>query len=352
MSKLVLVSGASGFLASHTVLQLLAAGYRVRGTVRSLKDESKVAFLREMSPDKLELVEADLTNAQSWEAAAAGCDLCCHIASPFPIVKPNNEMELITPAVEGTKNVLAACAKAGIKRVVLTSSVAAIYHGHEELGRPFNEEDWSVEAKCDPYSKSKLLAEKAAWEFQKSLPAEKRFELCTINPSFIQGPLLNGVLCSSQEPIAILLKRAHPGVAEVGWSTVDVRDVAAAHVRALEKEGVDGNRFILSARECWMKDIALSLSKEFDPLGYNVPTKTIPAFFLQILSLFDPVVKAIVPILGKLDRFDGSKATRVLGIEYRDAFQASIDAGHSLIKFGIVKPTAQYSKKFGTAASK
>jgi nucleoside-diphosphate-sugar epimerase len=345
------VSGASGFIGSHTIIQLLEAGYRVRGTVRSLKNLEKVQFLVDLQNPNLELVEADLHDAESWVKAAQGCDYCCHIASPFPIAQPRDEMELIKPAVEGTRNVLTACSNAGVKRVVLTSSCAAVMAGREsEAGKIFTEEDWANEAKCEPYSKSKLFAEKAAWELQKELPEGKRFELCTINPSFVQGPLLNNIMCSSQEPLAMLLNRKQPGVADLHWAVVDVREIAFAHVAALTK-GVDGNRYIVSARTIALPELAKIVAKTFDPMGYRVPEIVFPKFVLRVIGLWDPIVRSVASSSGVVPRVDGSKAERELGVKYRDISESLVDGAHALIRFGLVQKKAGYKDPAATASA-
>jgi len=236
----VLVTGASGYLAMHVVKQLVDSGeYIVRGTVRSLENEKKVKPLRELSPENakyhLELVEADLMKKEAWADAVKDCTYVIHVASPVPAGNPKDEMEVIGPAVEGTKHVLEACAKTkgGVKRVVLTSSCSAIYPGRLEEGKVFNEEDWSLEEGCIPYEKSKLRAEKAAWELVKNLPDDEIFELCCINPGLILGPVLHGSTCISMEFHRRFLQREVPMVPRLSLPMCDVRDVARAHITAM-----------------------------------------------------------------------------------------------------------------------
>ncbi|XP_074624933.1 uncharacterized protein LOC141883373 isoform X4 [Acropora palmata] len=243
----VLVTGASGFLASHIVLQLLERGdYMVRGTVRSLKNDKKVAPLRNLKLEngtyELELVEADLTNKESWTEAVKDCTFVIHVASPFPAERPRDEMEVIRPAVEGTKNVLEACAKTkgGVKRVVLTSSTAAICGGRYDEGIVFSEKEWASEEASSPYGKSKLQAEKTAWELVENLPDDEKFELCTINPGFILGPILQGTLCTSMELHQRFLQREVPMVPNLCYPACDVRDVAGAHITAMTSPTAPG----------------------------------------------------------------------------------------------------------------
>lgn len=213
-APLVLVSGISGFIASWVAHGALKLGYRVRGTVRSLKNEDKVKHLRDLCPGsvyKVELVEADLMNEESWTAAVEGCDYILHVASPFVIDEPKDPNDLILPAINGTLNVLKVASKMAKppKRVVVTSSSAAVMYGTNPDGKVYTDEDWTViDSKEHPvaaYTKSKYLAEKAAWDFVEKLPADKKFELCTINPTLVQGPMLSGSQCSSAEIVKQVL---------------------------------------------------------------------------------------------------------------------------------------------------
>src|SRR6266404_1605076 len=202
---LVLVTGATGYIAGHCIRELLEHGYRVRGTVRSLADPTKTEHLRRIAAQlggSLELVEADLTADRGWRDAATGCTYVQHVASPFPAEVPKDEMDLIRPAVDGAKRVLQASADSGtVKRVVMTSSVAAVAFGHKDgNGAVRTEADWSIAENCDAYPKSKTLAERAAWDFVAALPTEQRFELAVINPGFVLGPLLNADQGTSGEP--------------------------------------------------------------------------------------------------------------------------------------------------------
>lgn len=207
-APLVLVTGISGFIASWVAHGALKLGYRVRGTVRSLKNEDKVKHLRDLCPGstyKVELVEADLMNEESWVGAVEGCDYILHVASPFVIDEPKDPNDLILPAINGTLNVLKAASNMvkPPKRVVVTSSSAAVMSGTNPDGKVYTDEDWTVidskEYPVSAYTKSKYLAERAAWDFVEKLPTEKKFELCTINPTLVQGPMLSGSQCSSAE---------------------------------------------------------------------------------------------------------------------------------------------------------
>lgn len=347
----VLVTGASGYLAMHVVKQLVDSGeYIVRGTVRSLANDKKVKPLKDLSSENakypLELVEADLTKKETWPQAVKDCSYVIHVASPFPLEIPADEMEVIRPAVEGTTNVLEACAKTkgGVKRVVLTSSCAAVYAGRLQEEKLFNEEDWSDEKHCVPYEKSKLLAEKAAWELVKNLSDDEKFELCVINPGLILGPVLHGSSCTSMEFHRRLLQREMPAVPKLCICCCDVRDVAAAHITAMTSPKAPGNRFVTITECVWLQEIAKILDEEFRPLGYNVPTWSIPTVGLKIISWFDASVRVMIPHLGHELRLDNSKIKADLGFQPTDFKKTVIDMAYNLIDAGFIKKTPQYEE--------
>ena len=349
----VLVTGASGFVATHLIKLLLEQGrFHVRGTVRNLKREEKVKPLRELFSDAtypLRLIEADLTKPKTWTKAVEGCMYVFHVASPFPnpAKTPKDENELIKPAVEGTKSVLQACVDAGtVKRVVLTSSVAAVSCGMNGIpGKPadyvYSETDWSVEEACPPYEKSKLRAEKSAWEFVKELEEEKRFELVVLNPGYIQGPLLSRasgegtvLVCSD-----LLNNKMFPNIC---FGVIDVRDVAAAHIAAMEKPEAVGNRYILVCETLIMKDLAQMVSQEFKPQGYKISLRQIPKIGVWMGKWFDSTAKAIYPGVGKVFHWNSERMKGELGIQPRPVKETILDLCYSLIDLGIVKKTSQY----------
>lgn len=356
-SPLVLVTGASGYVAAHIVKTLQDEGFRVRATVRNLEDETKVSPLKNLCPDAshtLEIVEADLLKEESWAAAVKDCVYVIHTASPFPSTPPPNPDDVLKPAVDGTNNVLKACSEAGsVKRVVITSSVAAI-HGEMvmEEGKVYSEGDWTntESASLDLYSKSKTLAERAAWDFVKELPEEKKFELAVINPGLVFGPVINGAISTSVEIIKRLLERSMPMVPKANFAVCDVRDVALAHLKAMTLPNAADHRHIICTQNVWFKDIALALSKEFKPYGYNIPSMVAPYFAVWLNSFVDKLSRTILPRIGREFRFDNKRMREELGITPKELNQTLIDTAYSLIENGFVKKTKKYKQNKGSSA--
>ncbi|XP_076311295.1 uncharacterized protein LOC143225542 isoform X2 [Tachypleus tridentatus] len=350
-SPLVLVTGATGFISSHVIKLLQEDGYKVRGTVRSLQNEEQLKPIKELCPDapqKIELVEADLTKDEGWNEAVKDCSYVIHVASPFPNIPPASEDEVVKPAVEGTKRILQACADAGtVKRVVLTSSIAAI-HGETTLeeGKVYTEDDWTntESTTLDLYSKSKTMAEKEAWEFVKELPDEKKFELAVINPGLVCGPVLTPTLSTSNEIVKRLLERGMPLVPRVNFCCCDVRDVAQAHLKAMTTPSAEGHRHIICAETVWLKEIALILTKEFKPQGYRIPTVNAPYFAVWLNSFINKSTRLLLPRIGREFKFDNSRMKEVLEISPRDFSQTILDTAYSLIENGIVKKSKKYKQ--------
>ncbi|XP_064638473.1 uncharacterized protein LOC135494439 isoform X2 [Lineus longissimus] len=351
-SRVVCVTGASGFIASHVIKQLQEQGYRVRGTVRNLENEEKLKPLYELAPEadhKLELVEADLLKAETWEPAIKGCDYVIHVASPFPNAQPKDEKEVIEPAVEGTKNVLKACVVEKVKRVVLTSSCVAVSGGltANDPEKVFAEEDWSDPEKVtEAYTKSKTLAEKAAWDYVKELSVEDKIEIATINPGYVLGPVVHGTAGTSTELCRRLLERSMPACPRLNFPIVDVRDVALAHIKAMTSEEAAGHRHLLVGSNMWLREMAQILAKEFKPRGYNVPTANCPYFAAWIYGLFDKTTKMVLPNIGKVTKFDNTRMKEKLEIEPRNAEETLLEMCNSMIDKGMVKkPKPKKEKK-------
>ena len=329
----VLVTGGSGFIAGHIILQLLAAGHRVRATVRTLKREGHVrAMLEEGGTDpghRLSFAAADLENDAGWREAAAGSEYVLHVASPFPSKVPKHEDELIVPARDGTLRVLRASRDAGVKRVVLTSSFAAIGYGHKPQAAPFNETNWTdPDSGVAPYVKSKTLAERAAWEF--IAQEGGALELSVVNPVAVFGPVLGPDYSAS----ILLLKRLIDGLPvcpQLYFGVVDVRDVADLHIRAMTRPAARGERFLAVAGDCMsIVDIAQVLQNRMGATARRVPILQLPNWAVRLAGLLDPSVRQIVPELGKIKNASNEKAKHMLGWMPRSNEESILAAAESL----------------------
>jgi nucleoside-diphosphate-sugar epimerase len=338
----VLVTGGSGFIGSHCILQLLAAGHQVRTTVRNLKREGDVrAQLKEGGAepgDRLSFAAADLEKDAGWPQAVAGCDYVLHVASPFPAGVPKEENELIVPAREGALRVLRASRDAGVKRVVLTSSFAAIGYGQKPQNAPFNETNWTDPNGDDvqPYVKSKTLAERAAWDF--IAKEGGKLELSVVNPVGVFGPVLGPDYSTSILIVQRLMDGALPGCPKLYFGVVDVRDVADLHLRAMTHPAAKGERFLAVAGDFMsMQGIAKVLKARMGAAAKRVPTWQLPNFVVRLASLRDPAVKQIVPELGKRKNATNEKAKRVLGWAPRSNEESIVATAESLVRLGLLK---------------
>ena len=338
MINQVLVTGATGFIAMQTIIDLLEAGYRVRGTVRSLdRAESLRDTIREHTPmaDTLECVEADLSSDRGWADAVSGCDAILHIASPFPAVLPKNHDDLIKPATEGALRVLRAAKNAGVARVVMTSSLAAIGYGWGD-NRPdlLDESKWS-----DPdnlkdntaYTRSKTIADKAAWHYVTS-PEGEGLKLTTINPVAVLGPTLSADTSSSLQIITQLMSGKMPALPNLSFSIVDVRDVAKAHILAMNSEESVGKRILVSDKTLWMSEIADIVREAFPERAKKIPSGKVPNWAVHLLSVMDPTLKAILPELGQFRAVSNERMRTMLGMEPISAKEAIIASAQSLIE--------------------
>jgi dihydroflavonol-4-reductase len=339
---LVLVTGGSGFIGAHCILQLLNAGYRVRTTVRSLAREAEVRAMLKIGGaqpgDALSFVGADLMSDTGWPQAAAGCKYVLHVASPFPPKMPKDEDELIVPAREGALRVLKAARDARVERVVLTSSYAAIGYGIEFTGRPFNEENWTDPNADDvsAYVKSKTLAERAAWDF--IARANGALELAVVNPVGVFGPVLGPDYSTSIQIVQRLMDADVPGCPRLSFGIVDVRDVADLHLRAMTNPGAKGERFLAVAGDFMtIEAIARLLKARMGEAARRVPTRVLPDWLVRLVARFDKSVAYIVPELGKSRNATNAKARRVLGWSPRSNEDAIIATAESLVRLGLLK---------------
>ncbi|MBP0616956.1 NAD-dependent epimerase/dehydratase family protein [Jiella mangrovi] len=333
----VLVTGASGFIAKHVVLQLLEKGYRVRGTVRSAQKGEKLRqTLASAGGDvsRLELVEADLTRDEGWDEAARDCDFVCHMASPLPIRQPSDKWALLPIAKGGTLRVVQAAAKAGARRLVLTSSVAAVVYGHG-AGRvgPFAEDDWSNVNADDisPYAVSKTEAEAAAWD-----AADKAgLAMVAINPVIVAGPLLDDEPGASVKLVLMMMRGKIPVAPDVSFGVVDVRDVAAAHVAALTADGAPGRRFILSAGSMTLMEMGAAIADAVPDCGKKVPRFTMPNFAVRLAALFLRDLRSLVSDLGRRKEVDTAPARATLGFNPDNPEKAVASTALSLRSHGF-----------------
>jgi dihydroflavonol-4-reductase len=333
--ELVLVTGGSGFIGAHCIMQLKDAGYRVRTTVRSLTREAEVRALTKV-PD-LSFAAADLTSDAGWKEAVAGCDFVLHVASPFPADEPKNADDLIVPAREGALRVLRAARDAGVKRVVLTSSFAAIGYGHADTDRPFSEKDWTdPNADVSAYVKSKTLAERAAWDFIAREGGS--LELSVVNPVGVLGPVLGPDYSTSILLVQKLMDGAVPGVPRLAFGIVDVRDVADLHLRAMTNPAAKGERFLALAGDfITFEQIALVLKARMGEAGKRVPTRVLPDWMVRLVARFDKSIALIIPELGKFKNGTNEKARRVLGWQPRSREDAIVATAESMLRLGLLK---------------
>ncbi|GGD89723.1 dihydroflavonol-4-reductase [Aureimonas endophytica] len=335
---LVLLTGISGFIAKHVCVALLQAGYRVRGTVRySSKREHTLRAFRALGLDqrRFEIVKADLTQDDGWDEAAAGCRCVLHVASPFPRRAPGDKLALADIAKGGTLRVLRAAERAGAERVVLTSSVAAIYYGHEN--RPdqiFTEADFSnVQSRSiSAYALSKTLAETAAWDFS----AKAGFDLVTINPSLVLGPLLDDEHGTSVHFVRMMMQGLLPVVPRITLGIVDVRDVAQAHVRALQRLEAAGRRFITSAGPLSFREMAAAIGRAVPQARWRLPKATLPDPVVRLAARVSSEAAQALPELGRIKHLDAGPATNILGVTFLPPEETVAATALSLAEHGLV----------------
>ena len=331
----VLVTGATGYIGLHCIHQLLNQGYAVNGSVRSpeRKDEIINALKSyNTSTDNLNLYTFNLTEDDGWDEGMHGCDFLLHVASPISLEHTDEEY-FVQPAVNGVKRALTFAQKHGVKKVVLTSSVAAIFDTMEKK-TSFDESDWSDvnNPAISAYSKSKTLAEKAAWEFVKN--EGHPFELAVINPALVVGASLSGDIGESNKAVEMVASGRMPVAVPLMFGYVDVRDVAAAHILAMQTPASNGERFALVEKDLWYTDVAKILGENgFD----KAPTIGIPVWLAKILANFNKELKLTLPYLGRKRSIKNTKAKEMLGWNPRPAEDSIIDIANQMKDLGMLK---------------
>lgn len=338
----VLVTGGSGFIGSRALVQLLEAGHEVRTTVRSRSSVEKVHRLLETGgaePNgRLSFSLADLEAEAGWNEAVEGCDYVLHVASPFPVAQPKNEDELIVPARDGALRVLRAAREAGVRRVVLTSSFAAVGYGHPSRDEPFDETAWTdLKGRgVSPYVTSKTLAERAAWEFVDAEGGD--LELSVVNPVGVFGPVLGPDYSTSIVLIQRLMDGAVPGCPRLSFGVVDVRDVVDLHLRAMRHPAARGERFLaVSGASMSIHEMAVTLRERLGEAAKRVPTRRLPDWLVRLVAVFDAELRSVTPELGVHKDVSNQKARELLGWDPRPREEAIVATAESLVRLGLLK---------------
>lgn len=337
MTGTALVSGGSGYIAGFLIRQLIENGWTVHTTVRSLKREPEVRGWLGVDNDKLHFFAADLENDAGWAEAMAGCSHVAHVASPFPLSVPKDPDELITPAREGALRALRFAKAAGVKRFVLTSSMAAIAYGHGKDSGIYDESDWTNldNPEVMPYPRSKTVAERAARDWVAAEGGDMEF--ASVNPAAVFGPLLSDDLSTSIELVKQLLEGKVPMCPDIGFGIIDVRDVADLHYRALTASGIQSERYVCSGPFLKMIDVANLLRANLGEQAKKVPARKMPDWLLKLFALVRPELKQLVAELGNVRGGDSDHAMKTLGWTMRSPEEAILATAHSLIERGIVK---------------
>lgn len=338
--KVVLVTGGTGYIAKHVILQLLNAGHSVKASMRSTsrKQELTDALTPHLQNDadetlsRLEVIELDLTSNERWLEAMKNINVLMHIASPCPSKEPQKEEEVICPAVEGALRAVKAAHEAGVTRIICTSSVAAIVNADLPKGRTvYDETDWTNIHKqgISAYVKSKTLAEEAIWDFQAKEAPE--LQITTILPSFVIGAPLDNKYGSSVRRVERLMTNSQEKIPNYGYSCVDVRDVARMHVRAMQRPLASANKRFIgnSGRFMWIPEMAEILSEAYP--DRNISTRRAPNWLIRFKSLFDPSLRYVVVNLDRRRELSNTQSREILGIEFRDARESLLETADYLV---------------------
>jgi dihydroflavonol-4-reductase len=346
MKERVLVTGGSGFVASHCMVKLLENGYEVVTTLRSLtrsdevRELLRVGGIAEAAVNGVRFVEADLTNDKNWAEAVNGCTYVLHVASPIFLTLPKDENEMIRPAVDGTLRVLRAARDAGVKRVVMTSNFGAVGYSHTDRTRPITEESWTNPNQngLSSYNKSKVLAERAAWDFVKREGGA--LELTALNPTAVFGPAFNPVLSSSFGLLKTLLGDHMKAIPDMSMGIVDVRDLADLHLRAMVNPRAAGQRFLaLSGGTLSLMQVSQLVRRERPQLARRLSDKPLPTWLLRLAAPFSAQARSILPMVGIYRNASNAKARTLLGWTPRPNEEAVVAAIDSMERWGHLKPS-------------
>lgn len=338
-TETVLVTGGSGFIGGWCIVELLRRGYRVRTTLRDMGRMSEVRTMvsQEIDPaGRLTFFAADLTRDAGWAEAARGCDYVLHVASPFPANQPKDASDLILPAREGTLRVLRASLEAGVKRVVLTSSSSAMaYSRKTPAPNPLTEEDWTDPAHphATPYVRSKTIAERAAWDFVSASGGP--MSLSAVAPTAVLGPVLGKDISFSVQAVERMLNGSMPGLPRLGFTFVDVRDIADLHVKAMTAPQAAGQRLLGAGQFLWLSDVAQILHDRLGRLAGKVPSRKLPSLLVRAIAIFDPGLRSVVNELDRPRIYSSDKAGKLLDWKSRPIDETIVDCAQSLIHSGV-----------------
>ena len=336
--KLVLVTGASGFVGGHCVKELIERGYRVRASVRSLEDADKYQYLKDLDP-KLELVQGELLNPDHWIEATKGVDAVLHVAASLPRNQPKKEEELIEPTLKGVENVFNGCLANGVKRIILTSSMLCFFSGHEKEKTEFTEDDFSVTENLGFYHKAKTLAELRAWEIVKE--NENKLDLTVLSPGLIFGVPIANIGCASNDFLAKLMQGEFPSIPQIKLFIVGVRDVALAHINCLSLADTIGKRYAIFSQGFWFKEIVAILAEKYGERGYKLPKSDMWYTTFYMVGWLDFMINSMRNEWKKDIQMSNERSINELDLKYEEPASFLYDTADFLLDNGTIKKSKQ-----------